>query len=83
MDEQATEELLKKYDAEILAAIQDRLPGIILRLNEFFGHSHWSAIADNTGGELEERFRSQVERGDLVGVSTLATAKGPQRYLKA
>ena len=50
MDKQATEELLKKYDAEILAAIQDRLPGIILRLNEFFGHSHWSAIADNTGG---------------------------------
>ena len=82
MDEKAREDELKQYDAIILGAIEGLLPGIF-RLNGLFGQSHWSAIADDTRGELEERFRSQVERGDIVGVFTWATVKGPQRYMKA
>ena len=65
MDKQATEEALKNYDAEILAAIEERLPGIF-RLNELFGKYHWSAIAYDTSEDKAERFRSQVERGDVV-----------------
>ena len=83
MDEQAREDELKQYDAIILGAIEGGLLPGKFRLNELFGQSLWSAIADDTREDMEERFRSQVERGDLVGVSTLATAKGPQRYLKA
>ena len=82
MDEQATEDELKKYDAIILAAIQERRRGE-LRLNELFLQSRWSAISDDTRGELEERFLSQVERGDIVGVYTSTTVNGPQLYMKA
>ena len=82
MDERAREEAVKKYDGIIFAAIERRPLGLF-RLNELLGQHFWSAIADDTREDMEERFRSQVERGDLVGVSTLATAKGPQRYLKA
>ena len=83
MDEQATEEALKNFDAIILAAIERRPLGLFFRLNELFGQCHWSTIADDTRGEMEEQFRSQVERGDFVGASTLAKANGPQRYMKA
>ena len=82
MDEQAREEALEKYDAIILGAIQERRRGGF-RLNELFGQSHWSAIANNTREDMEERFRSQVEEGDIVGVTIFPTANGPQRYMKA
>ena len=82
MDERAREEALKKYDGIILAAIERRPLGLF-RLNELLGQHFWSAIADDTREDMEERFRSQVERGDIVGVSTLPTANGPQRYMKA
>ncbi|MAA50114.1 MAG: hypothetical protein CMP83_08065, partial [Gammaproteobacteria bacterium] len=81
MDEQATEEALKDFDDIIPAAIQERRRGGF-RLNELFSQSHWSYISDDTRGELEERFRSQVERGDIVGVYTSPTVDGPQRYNK-
>ena len=82
MVERAREDELKKYDAIILGAIEGLLPGKF-RLNELFGQHFWSAIADDTREDMEKRFRSQVERGDIVGVSTLPTANGPQRYMKA
>ena len=83
MDEQAREEALEYYDAIILAAIQKRVPGIFFKLNDLFGQSHWSAIANNTREDMEERFRSQVKRGYIVGVKIFPTANGPQRYMKA
>ena len=82
MDEQATEEALKDFDDIILAAIQERQRGGF-RLNELLGQSRWSAIADDTREVMEERFRSQVERKGIVGVTIFPTANGPQRYMKA
>ena len=80
MDEQAREDELKKFDAEMLNVIRVSLPGIF-RLNELFAPYFWNNIPDGLRGMTEERFRSQVERGDIVGVSTLPTANGPQRYM--
>ena len=82
MDEQAREDELKKFDAEMLNVIRVSLPRIF-RLNELLAPYFWNNIPDGLRGMTEERFRSQVERGDIVGVSTLPTANGPQRYMKA
>lgn len=82
MDEQAREEALEYYDGIILAAIEKRHLGCF-NLNELFGQSRWSAIANNKREDIEERFRSQVQRGDIVGVSIFPTADGPQLYMKA
>ena len=82
MDEQAREEALEYYDGIIRAAIEKRHLGYF-NLNELFGQSRWSAIANNKREDIEERFRSQVQRGDHVGVSIFPTADGPLLYMKA
>ena len=82
MDEQAREEALEYYDGIILAAIEKRHLGCF-NLNELFGQSRWSAIANNKREDIEERFRSQVQRGDHVGVPIFPTADGPLLYMKA
>tara|TARA_B100001093_G_scaffold363812_1_gene348601 strand:- start:789 stop:1109 length:321 start_codon:yes stop_codon:yes gene_type:complete len=67
MRAQAREELLKKYDAIILAAIEKRPPGNFFPF-DLFGPYFWNSIPDDIRGEMEEWFRSRVEQGDFEGV---------------
>ncbi|MCE5364238.1 DUF1413 domain-containing protein [Pseudomonas anguilliseptica] len=80
-DQSLNDEELQEYDAFINKSLNERGTGLFY-LNELFGQNQWSEIPVSTRQTLGKRFRSQVERGDFVGVTTNGKNSGNQQQYK-